>query len=151
MSSDKQFNNKRTHKTDAILKLLTRGSLLDNPFLNEKFKDNIILTINNNKSPEPRTYTPGEEFDIDIIAELAAEFLPSAIDRFGCCKCDRCFARMLENVVQKCPHALVKVRSQDDFKRAEYLKRQHRNTVLRTVVSEAIAFRKHKKHVTPRV
>jgi hypothetical protein len=148
MAVERSFSNKRTHKTDALLKLLTNGSLNGNPFLNEKFKDDIILTAEN--PPAPRKFTPGEIVDADIIAELAEEFLPLAIERFGCCKCKRCYDSMLSNIIHKCPRALVKIRNRDDFRRAEYLKRHHRNTVLRIVVHEAIAYRNRKKHITPR-
>jgi hypothetical protein len=139
---------KKSHKTPALMKLLTSGSRPDNPFLDENFKDDLILL---QKASPVRHYNPGEEFDLDIITELASEFLPIAVERFGCCRCDRCFAEMLSNVIDRCPHALIKIRSKDDFLRAEYLKEHHRNAVLRQVVHVAIAYRKRKKHVTPRI
>jgi hypothetical protein len=142
---------KKSNKTDAILKLLTAGSNVGNPLLDEKFKDDVILPINERKPLAQKTFHPGEEIDVDIIAELAAEFLPSAIERFGCCKCDHCFADMIADVVDKCPHTLVKIRNNDDYDRAEYLKRQHRNTVLRAVVSVAIVYKSRRKHFTPKV
>ncbi|MDR0986425.1 MAG: hypothetical protein LBL98_01850 [Ruminococcus sp.] len=138
----------KTHKTPALMKLLTSGSRPDNPFIDDSFKGDLILP----EKPAPvRRYNPGEEFDLDIITELASEFLPTAIERFGCCKCDRCFADMLSHVIERCPHALIKIRSKDDFLRAEYLKEHHRNAVLRQVVHVAISYRNRKKHLTPRI
>ncbi|MDR0986656.1 MAG: hypothetical protein LBL98_03030 [Ruminococcus sp.] len=139
---------KKSHKTPALMKLLTSGSRPDNPFLDESFGGDLILQ---QKSSPVRHYNPGEEFDLDIITELASEFMPAAIERFGCCRCERCFADMLSAVIDRCPHALIKIRSKDDFLRAEYLKGHHRNAVLRQVVHVAIAYRKRKKHVTPKI
>jgi hypothetical protein len=139
--------NKKSHKTDALLKLLTKGSSQSNPLLDEKFKDDVILSINGKKPPKA-VYHAGEEIDRDIITELASEFLPVAILRFNICSCDRCFAEMLTNISEKSPRAIVKVRSHDDFLRAEYLKKQHRNAVLDAVVGEVIRFRHRRKHKT---
>jgi hypothetical protein len=144
---DKQI--KKSHKTPALMKLLTGGSVFGNPFLDDTFKADTSLP--GVKPPPVRTYNPGEEFDLDVITELATEFLPIAIERFGCCRCERCFADMLSDIIDRCPHALIKIRSKDDFLRAEYLKGHHRNAVLRVVVSVAIKYRKRKKHASPRI
>jgi hypothetical protein len=144
-----KHSNKKTHKTEAILKLLTTGSRMSNPMIDEKYKEDPIVVPAEPAYVPARVYHPGEEIDLDIIAELARELLPSAISRFGCCKCSRCFAEMLSETLEKSPHARVKIRSNDDFLRAEYLKNHHRNAVLRVVVSVSIKFRTRKKHVTP--
>jgi hypothetical protein len=146
------LKNKKTHKTEAILKLLTSGSRMRNPMIEEKYKEDVpIIPVEEEKKAyvPARVYHPGEEIDLDIIKELANELLPSAITRFSCCKCSRCYAEMLSETLEKSPHARVKIRSNDDFLRAEYLKNHHRNAVLRVVVSVAIKFRTRKKHVTP--
>jgi hypothetical protein len=190
-----QLKNRKSHKTDALMRLLMSGSGgAVNPSVSVTFKEDIIRPINDKKhlpkqefvekpqnprasfgepptdykrdlpagaSPpppqienlrasfeKPQTdynrdlpagaaplkFSPERPAELDIVRELTKELLPTAIQRFNVCYCDTCYSAMTEAVLKRSPKIVILVRSKDDLARAEYLKKQNRNNVLRTVI-----------------
>jgi hypothetical protein len=211
-----QTKNRKSHKTDALMRLLMSGSSdAVNPSVSITFKEDIIRPINDKKNapkfsaeprmsvaeprtsvteprmsaPEPRIeprqthqIVPPEmprqiqpppqiapQFsrsapeparpeiptvkinsdhptELDIVRELTKELLPTAIQRFNVCYCDTCYSAMTEAVAKRSPKITVMVRSKDDLARAEYLKKQNRNNVLRTVIKEVLDYKATGRH-----
>jgi hypothetical protein len=218
-----QQKNRKSHKTDALMRLLMSGSSgAVNPSVSVTFKEDIIRPINDKKnrpSPlpipeEPPLHTTGQphplqptqprtnvsfsgsspatqhpsparpaplqqnpapdvqkpqrtaEFilpppennlfsqrinpdkpaEMDIVRELTKELLPTAIQRFNVCYCDSCYLAMTEAVAKRSPKIVIMIRSKDDLARAEYLKKQNRNNVLRTVIKEVLEYKTKGAH-----
>jgi hypothetical protein len=95
--------------------------------------------------PVPRI-NPDKPVELDIVTELTKELLPTAIQRFNVCYCDTCYQAMTEAVAKRSPKIVVMLRSKDDLARAEYLKKQNRNNVLRTVIKEVLEYKTTGKH-----
>jgi hypothetical protein len=197
-----QQKNRKSHKTDALMRLLMSGSTgTVNPSVSVSFKEDVIRPINDKKSKpkaaEPQTYneppeniirhhmppvqekpqstvipreqtsaaiTPPEQTSViipppvrdniitqrinpdkpaemDIVRELIKELLPTAIQRFNVCYCDTCYHAMTEAVLRRSPKIIIMITSKDDLSRAEYLKKQNRNNVLRTVIKEVLDYK----------
>jgi hypothetical protein len=206
--------NRKSHKTDALMRLLMSGSSgAVNPSISVTFKEDIIRPINDKKNapkaaaevakgsetthintpqmpqmnspemprmnlaedrvsvpqmPRPRVPTPPQispvmseqprpeiapvkinpdrPTELDIVRELIKELLPTAIQRFNVCYCDTCYGAMTEAVLKRSPKIVIMVRSKDDLARAEYLKKQNRNNVLRTVIKEVLDYKSTGRH-----
>jgi hypothetical protein len=208
--------NRKSHKTDALMRLLMSGSSgAVNPSISVTFKEDIIRPINDKKNapraaaepvkgsesahintpqmpqmnaPEmprmnaveervsvpqmPRTAPPPQivpqispaipeqprpeiaavkinpehPTELDIVRELIKELLPTAIQRFNVCYCDTCYSAMTEAVLKRSPKIVIMVRSKDDLARGEYLKKQNRNNVLRTVIKEVLDYKTTGRH-----
>jgi hypothetical protein len=95
--------------------------------------------------PAPRI-NPDKPVELDIVTELTKELLPTAIQRFNVCYCDTCYQAMTEAVAKRSPRIIVMLRSKDDLARAEYLKKQNRNNVLRTVIKEVLEYKTTGRH-----
>lgn len=132
----------RTSKTDAVLRMLMGGSA-SNPIIDERFKEKVILSKRASGDVKGHTYDEGR---IDVTRELVAEILPLAIKRFNCCRCDACFAEMLTDALDAAPEVAVYVKSDDDVKRVELLKKQNRRLILGIVVRIVIKQRRKGKH-----
>jgi hypothetical protein len=208
-----QQKNRKSHKTDALMRLLMSGSGgAVNPSVSVTFKEDIIRPINDKKhlpiqeqkpvSPpqfekprvsfekphtdserdlpagaappppppqienlrasfeKPQTdynrdlpagaaplkFSPERPAELDIVRELIKELLPTAIQRFNVCYCDTCYGAMTDAVLKRSPKIIILVRSKDDLARAEYLKKQNRNNVLRTVIKEVLDYKTSGKH-----
>ncbi|MDR0992588.1 MAG: hypothetical protein LBL87_06805 [Ruminococcus sp.] len=208
-----QQKSKKSHKTDALMRLLVSGSSgAVNPSVSVTFKEDIIRPINDKKHapkaaaepvlPAPEKFSekptektapprimppampkpavsapaaltppafataalasetalpirpeipaprinPDNPTQLDIVTELTKELLPTAIQRFNVCYCDTCYQAMTEAVAKRSPKIVVMVRSKDDLARAEYLKRQNRNNVLRTVIKEVLEYKTTGRH-----
>jgi hypothetical protein len=203
-----QSKKQKSHKTDALMRLLVSGSSgAVNPSVSVSFKEDIIRPINDKKNapktaslpetdysahqnietqrfqskpiqqtPAPRIVAPempkpavsaaapleiaessrpalavprinpDKPVELDIVTELTKELLPTAIQRFNVCYCDTCYQAMTEAVAKRSPKIIVMVRSKDDLARAEYLKKQNRNNVLRTVIKEVLEYKTTGRH-----
>ncbi|MBQ8827429.1 MAG: hypothetical protein IJ007_10085, partial [Oscillospiraceae bacterium] len=103
---------KPSNKTEAVMKLLTGNNLAVNPVLDNEFKQTVIESKNaaveavkpapvqEAPKPEPIPAPPPPppepvETEVCISSELIMEILPSVLDRFQCCKCDKCFAQAM--------------------------------------------------------
>ncbi|MDR0947366.1 MAG: hypothetical protein LBM87_06465 [Ruminococcus sp.] len=164
----KNSNQVRTHKTEAIMKMLLSGSSSINPTINSVFKDDVIRPLHDRKSqpqePKPQV-TPAYHLyenekekvsrhvpvvrgtTVDIIRELIDETLPTAIKRFRTCECSNCYKAISEAVAAKYPDLKVKINSDADLSRVEYIKSQNRNNVLRVTVTEVLKRKNDKKHI----
>jgi hypothetical protein len=193
-----QLKNRKSHKTDALMRLLMSGSGgAVNPSVSVTFKEDIIRPINDKKQlpkqefvekpqtsritpPEipqagsvtpltqkpqqqpilpliedrtaerheapPIKFSPERPAELDIVRELIKELLPTAIQRFNVCYCDTCYSTMTEAIAKRSPKIVILARSKDDLARAEYLKKQNRNNVLRTVIKEVLDYKTTGKH-----
>jgi hypothetical protein len=161
-SSDK---NNISHKTDAVMKLLTGGNLAVNPMLDNEFKQSVIEMRSSQAAKEeeilpaePKEITMhsgGEEAasrghgstpEICVSSELISEILPIALKRFGCCTCGKCFAEAMAEAIDMIPYISVKVKNSGDLKKADEMKRSSRREVMREIVRITIARRKMPKH-----
>ncbi len=93
---------KVTHKTDAVMKLLTGKSTATNPIIDNEFKQSVIeMHTNTQKAAEKAEPKPkqSEATEICVSSELITELLPIALKRFNCCTCDRCFAEAMADAL----------------------------------------------------
>jgi hypothetical protein len=158
----------RTHKTDAIMKMLLSGSSSVNPTVNSVFKDDVIRPLHDRKSqplePKPKVEPAYHLYEkdnekvsqyvpvvrgttVDIIRELIDELLPLAIKRFRTCECTNCYKTISDAVAAKYPDLKVKITSDADLSRIEYIKSQNRSSVLRVPVTEVLKHKNDKKHI----
>ena len=140
-----------SHKTDAVMKLLTGGNLAVNPMLDNEFKQSVIEMHSNSKNPakknEPKPKPP-ETTEICVSSELITELLPTALKRFNCCSCDRCFAEAMADALDSVPYLSCKIRTPQDKKKADEMKAKYTRSVTNEMVKIAIrrrALPKHKK------
>lgn len=154
-----------SHKTDAVMKLLTGSNLAVNPMLDNEFKQSVIemrsspsavketaeepvrsekdITMHKNTG-EQHTVKPVSE--ICVSSELITEILPNALKRFHCCTCGKCFAEAMADALDTIPYISVKVREPGDLKKAEELKSGSRREVMKEIIRIAIARRSLPKH-----
>lgn len=152
-----------SHKTDAVMKLLTGGNLAVNPMLDNEFKQSVIemrsssapekteeetvraeKEITMHRSSGGRKSAPASE--ICVSSELISEILPVALKRFHCCTCGKCFAEAMADALEVIPYISVKVREPDDLKKAAELRSGSRREVMRGIIRIAIARRGLPKH-----
>ena len=167
MASKKKVSN----KTEAVMKLLTGNNLAVNPVLDNEFKQTVIESKNvpaeqpvkaeapkaepvqaEIPKPEPVVQTPPPppepvETEVCISSELIMEILPSVLDRFQCCKCDRCFAQAMADALDVIPYKSVKVKNAEEMQQAKELKEQMRADVMRGLVRIGIARKGLEKHM----
>lgn len=163
MASKKKVSN----KTEAVMKLLTGNNLAVNPVLDNEFKQTVIESKNvtaeppktepvqaETPKPAPVVQTPPPpppppepvETEVCISSELIMEILPSVLDRFQCCKCDRCFAQAMADALDVIPYKSVKVKNAEEMQQAKELKEQMRADVMRGLVRIGIARKALEKH-----
>lgn len=141
---------KVTHKTDAVMKLLTGKSTATNPIIDNEFKQSVIeMHTNTQKTvekaePEPKQ---SEATEICVSSELITELLPIALKRFNCCTCDRCFAEAMADALDAVPYLSCKVRTPQDKKKADEMKKKYTRSVTNEMVKLAIARRALPKHI----
>lgn len=128
-----------SHKTDAVMKLLTGGKPAVNPMVDQDFKESVI----EKKRTEPKAVKPTE---ICISSELITEILPVALKRFNCCCCDRCFASAMADALDCVPYITVNVNNDEDMKRAKELKKRSRRDVMRSIIRLVISRRGLERH-----
>ncbi len=141
---------KVTHKTDAVMKLLTGKSTATNPIIDNEFKQSVIeMHTNTQKAAEkakPKT-KESEAAEICISSELITEILPIALKRFNCCTCDRCFAEAMADALDAVPYLSCRVRTPQDKKKADEMKKKYTRSVTNEMVRLAIARRTLPKHI----
>ena len=123
----------KTHKTPQLMKLLTGGSQVSNPILDENFKEEIIRSREN---PVPVKPVPSDDggTEINITSELISQWLPLVIKRFNVCACGRCTAEATVEAFDKIRPIIVKVKSDIDLHRAQKLKREKEQSVLMQLI-----------------
>lgn len=154
-----------SHKTEAVMKLLTGGNLAVNPMLDNEFKQSVIemrstsavpndapeepvrsekeITMHKTGSEQKKTLPASE---ICVSSELITEILPDALKRFHCCTCGKCFAEAMADALEAIPYISVKVREPGDLKKAEELKSGSRKEVMKEIIKIAIARRGLPRH-----
>ncbi len=141
---------KVTHKTDAVMKLLTGKSTATNPIIDNEFKQSVIeMHTNTQKATgksEPET-KESEASEICVSSELITEILPIALKRFNCCTCDRCFAEAMADALDAVPYLSCRVRTPQDKKKADEMKKKYTRSVTNEMVRLAIARRTLPKHI----
>lgn len=141
---------KVTHKTDAVMKLLTGKSTATNPIIDNEFKQSVIeMHTNTQKAAEKAEPKPkqSEAAEICVSSELITELLPVALKRFNCCTCDRCFAEAMADALDAVPYLSCKVRTPQDKKKADEMKKKYTRSVTNEMVKLAIARRALPKHI----
>ena len=159
MATKKKVSN----KTEAVMKLLTGNNLAVNPVLDNEFKQTVIESKNTPAeavkaapapvpAPEPVAPPPPPpppepvETEVCISSELIMEILPSVLDRFQCCKCDKCFAQAMADALDVIPYKSVMVKNSEEMQKAKELKEQMRADVMRGLVRIGIARKGLEKH-----
>lgn len=143
---------KISHKTDAVMKLLTGKSTATNPIIDNEFKQSVIeMHTNTQKTaekaePEQAKQDQHEVTEICVSSELITELLPVALKRFNCCTCDRCFAEAMADALDAVPYLSCKVRTPQDKKKADEMKKKYTRSVTNEMVKLAIARRMLPKH-----
>lgn len=155
---------KPSNKTEAVMKLLTGSNLAVNPVLDNEFKQTVIESKNaaaeaakpapvqEAPKPEPIPAPPPPppepvETEVCISSELIMEILPSVLDRFQCCKCDKCFAQAMADALDIIPYKSVIVKTNEEMQQAKELKEQMRADVMRGLVRIGIARKALEKHI----
>ena len=140
---------KTTHKTEAVMKLITGKSVATNPIIDNEFKQSVIEMHSNSKNPakknEPKSKSP-ETTEICVSSELITELLPAALKRFNCCSCDRCFAEAMADALDSVPYLSCKIRTPQDKKKADEMKAKYTRSVTNEMVKIAINRRALPKH-----
>ena len=135
---------KISHKTDAVMKLLTGKNTATNPIIDNEFKQSVIEMHSNTQKTEPKQ---SEATEICVSSELITELLPVALKRFNCCTCDRCFAEAMADALDAVPYLSCKVRTPQDKKKADEMKKKYKRSVTNEMVKLAIARRALPKHI----
>ena len=95
---------------------------------------------------EPET-KQSEAAEICVSSELITELLPIALKRFNCCTCDRCFAEAMADALDTVPYLSCRVRTPQDKKKADEMKKKYTRSVTNEMVRLAIARRALPKHI----
>lgn len=142
-----------SHKTDAVMKLITGKNTATNPIIDNEFKQSVIeMHSNSQKKAEkavPEVHSQsGETTEICVSSELITELLPIALKRFNCCTCDRCFAEAMAEALDAVPFLSCKVKTPKDKKKADEMKKKYTRSVTNEMVRIAINRRALPKHKT---
>ena len=140
---------KVTHKTDAVMKLITGKNTATNPIIDNEFKQSVIeMHTNTGKAPKRSGSRSKQSDDTEICvsSELITELLPIALKRFNCCTCDRCFAEAMTDALDAVPYLSCKVRTPQDKKKADEMRKKYKRSVTNEMVKLAIDRRRLPKH-----
>ena len=140
---------KVSHKTDAVMKLITGKNTATNPIIDNEFKQSVIEMHTNTGKTAKRSVSKSKQSndtEICISSELITELLPIALKRFNCCTCDRCFAEAMTDALDAVPYLSGKVRTPQDKKKADEMRKKYKRSVTNEMVKLAIDRRKLPKH-----
>ncbi|MGN1135091.1 MAG: hypothetical protein ACI4SF_02620 [Oscillospiraceae bacterium] len=142
-----------SHKTDAVMKLITGKNTATNPIIDNEFKQSVIEMHSNSQKKTEKAVTevheqPSETTEICVSSELITELLPIALKRFNCCTCDRCFAEAMAEALEAVPFLSCKVKTPKDKKKADEMKKKYTRSVTNEMVRIAINRRALPKHKT---
>ncbi|MBQ5332990.1 MAG: hypothetical protein J6K92_07000 [Oscillospiraceae bacterium] len=137
----------KTHKTPQLMKLLTGGSQVSNPILDENFKEEIIRSRENPVPVKPVASDDGGT-EINITSELISQWLPLVMKRFNVCTCGRCTAEATVEAFDKIRPIIVKVKSDIDLQRAQDMKLEKEQSVLMQLIRIIIPRKKLPRHDT---
>ncbi len=137
-------NKVKSNKTDAIMRLITGEAAL-NPILDNSFKEDVITGRQSvperaKKNAEIEKYRKNS-IEIDVAAEIVGEHLPRVLKRFNCCMCPSCFAEAMADSLEAVPEIKVRVRDDNDLKKADQFKKKSKHQILMILVRIAITRR----------
>lgn len=135
----------KTHKTPQLMKLLTGGSQVLNPILDENFKDEIIRSRENPVPVKPVAANDGGT-EINITSELISQWLPLVMKRFNVCTCGRCAAEATVEAFDNIRPIIIKVKSDVDLQRAQDMKLEKEQSVLMQLIRIIIPRKKLPRH-----
>ena len=104
----------------------------ENPIINAEFKDEIILKRNIIREEIIEAPTV-KAVEINIISEIVSENLPSIIERFKCCGCEKCIARMTVEALNHFPAQYV-FPGENSEEEIDTIKQKYRPAVLSLLV-----------------
>lgn len=146
--------NKKTNKTAHVLKLLTNSefSTKENPILNEEFKDEMILnrsgsdrktekndTVKNNQTQQANS------LGINIISEIIQENLPTVLERFRCCNCEKCRTHIAFTALNQIPPQYANTNDKNSSE-VMRLKQKYKNGVVTVLVKIALQIKNNPIH-----
>lgn len=139
-----------SHKTDAVMKLITGNSTATNPIIDNEFKQSVIEMHTNSREKSEKAVPEVHEkpTEICVSSELITELLPIALKRFNCCTCDRCFAEAMADALDAVPFLSCKIKSPKDKKKADEMKKKYKRSVTNEMVRIAINRRALPRHKT---
>ncbi len=141
--------NKKTNKTAHVLKLLTNSDEqgLENPILNEEFKDEVIhkRTPAQKAEPPQKPVEKPAAIKVNIISELVSENQQAVAERFRCCTCDICMAELTVSVLNELPPKYAYVRD-GSYDEVESLKKKYKAEVVSVLVKHALKLKNNPAH-----
>lgn len=143
--------NKKSNKTAHVMKLLAGGvnQNLDNPILNESFKEEMILNRNTlheeENMSESSVNNEEQSVKINVIAELVAENIDEAIERFNCCSCELCRAEITASTLEAIGAQYAQIKN-NNTEELEMKKNEFRNLVVSTLVKNIIKLKLNPIH-----
>lgn len=119
---------------------------MENPLMNEEFKEEVIHTRENKFKGESTPARPilqshpkaESEVGINIVAELVQEWLPETLKRFNCSATDVYKAELTVEALNSIPPKYVYIKTEKDFANVDNLKDKYRGRVISTLVHLAI-------------
>ena len=135
----------KTHKTPQLMKLITGGSKVSNPLLDENFKEEMIRSRNN---PAPVKPVPSDDggTEINMTSELISQWLPLVMKRFNVCSCEKCYADARVDAFDEIRPVIVKVKSEADLERAQKIKLDREQSVLMQLIRIVVKRKKLPRH-----
>jgi hypothetical protein len=134
-----------THKTPQLMKLITGGSRVTNPIIDESFKEEIIRSKNDPFPVKPIPSADGGA-EINITSELITQWLPLVMNRFNVCSCGRCSAEATVDAFDRIRPVIVKVKTDADLKKAQRIKLDREQSVLMQLIGLVTERRKMPRH-----
>lgn len=150
---------RKTNKTAPLLRLITGSdeNTIENPIINEEFKEEVIhVRIMNKKSEKPHVDEPSvtninkaedkKVVGINVVSELVQEWLGETMKRFKICDCDICKAEMTVSALNKITPKYIYIDSKTDYNEVKRIKENYKNEVIKNLVNIAISRKNLPRH-----
>ncbi len=144
--------NKQSNKTAHVMKLLSAGAEggLENPILNNEFKEEKILNRLGNKIEKENDVKQEKAeqkktIQVNITAEIINENIGEAMRRFNCCDCDLCKAEVISNTLEGIETTYANV-LEDNFKKINEIKDKHRSSIVALLIRNIIKLKTNPIH-----
>ena len=145
--------NKKTNKTEQVLKLLTKSETgnIENPIINREFKEEVIHVreVKSNRKPAPAVaeQKPANDIGINVVAELVQEWLPVTMKRFNFDNSDIVKAEITVEALNTIPPKYVYIKNETDFANIKTIKEKYKADVINTLVHLTIKAKNNPKHL----
>ncbi len=140
--------NKKTNKTEHVLKLLTgnKSSSAENPILNEEFKHDVIHTRNVSKPVEEKVKPDKQKaVSIEIMEALVNENILPAIKRFNACSCEMCRKEIAINTLRETKPIYIPD-DEEHQPEIKMLKEKYKNGIVSQIVKSIIKLKSNPIH-----